>query len=179
MSETPEAYLNAGNGRLFYMLKMFTLKQFDVFRREVWHNIKTGERDKVVEGLGNATRLLAILSLANAGADELKDWVLGKDVDFEDHVIENLLSLGGASRYLRMQTTKEGIGSGLAGQILPPFKFIDAISKDVMTDTRDGLRSVDSIPVGGKLYYWHFGRGKDAEGIFQPGRSRPGVASLP
>ena len=161
LSETPEAYLNAGNGRLFYMLKMFTLKQFDVFRREVWHNIKTGERDKVLTGLGNMTRLMAVLSLANASADELKDWVLGKDTKFEDHVIENLLSLGGASRYLRMQTTREGIGSGLAGQILPPFKFIDAISKDVMTDTRDGLRSVDSIPVGGKLYYWHFGRGKD------------------
>jgi len=161
LSETPEAYLNAGNGRLFYMLKMFTLKQFDVFRREVWHNIKTGERDKVIQGLGNMTRLLAVLSLANAGADELKDLVLGKETKFEDHVIENLLTLGGASRYLRMQTTKEGIGSGLAGQILPPFKFIDAISKDVMNDTRDGLRSVDSIPVAGKLYYWHFGRGKD------------------
>lgn len=158
LSEMPEYYLSGGNGRLFYMLKTYTLKQFDVFRKEVWHNLKSGNTDQVISGLTNMVQLMALLTLANAGADELKDFMLGKETKFEDHVIENFLTLGGASRYVKMQVTREGLGSALAQQILPPFKFVNAFSKDVSGNVEDGLRSVESVPVGGKLYYWHFGR---------------------
>jgi hypothetical protein len=171
LSEMPEQYLKSGNGRVFYMLKTYTIKQFDVFRNEAWHKIKTGEKDQVIEGIGNMIKLVSLLTLANAGADELKDLLLGKEVKFEDHVIENFLTMGGASKYVRMQTTREGLGSGLAGQILPPFRFINSISKDlgqaygdyIAGDTInfDHARIVESIPIGGKLYYWNFGRGID------------------
>ena len=43
LSEMPEYYLKAGNGRVFYMLKTYTLKQMDVFRKEVWHTMKNGD----------------------------------------------------------------------------------------------------------------------------------------
>jgi len=171
LSEMSEQYLKSGNGRVFYMLKTYTLKQFDVFRNEAWHKIKTGERDQVIEGIGNMIKLVSLLTLANAGADELKDWMLGKETKFEDHVIENFLTMGGASKYVRMQTTREGLGSGLIGQILPPFRFVNSISKDlnqlygsyITGDTIDfdHARIVESIPIGGKLYYWHYGRGED------------------
>jgi len=171
LSEMSEQYLKSGNGRVFYMLKTYTLKQFDVFRNEAWHKIKTGERDQVIEGIGNMIKLVSLLTLANAGADELKDLLLGKDVKFEDHVIENFLTMGGASKYVRMQTTREGLGSGLAGQILPPFRFVNSISKDLNqaygdyiagdTINFDHVRIVESIPIAGKLYYWNYGRGED------------------
>jgi len=171
LSEMSEQYLKSGNGRVFYMLKTYTLKQFDVFRNEAWHKIKTGERDQVIEGIGNMIKLVSLLTLANAGADELKDLLLGKETKFEDHVIENFLTMGGASKYVRMQTTREGLGSGLIGQILPPFRFVNSISKDlnqlygsyITGDTidYDHVRIVESIPIGGKLYYWHYGRGED------------------
>ena len=171
LSEMSEQYLKSGNGRVFYMLKTYTLKQFDVFRNEAWHKIKTGERDQVIEGIGNMIKLVSLLTLANAGADELKDWMLGKETKFEDHVIENFLTMGGASKFVRMQTTREGLGSGLIGQILPPFRFVNSVSKDlnqlygsyITGDTIDfdHARIVESIPIGGKIYYWHYGRGED------------------
>ena len=171
LSEMSEQYLKSGNGRVFYMLKTYTLKQFDVFRNEAWHKIKTGERDQVIEGIGNMIKLVSLLTLANAGADELKALLLGKETKFEDHVIENFLTMGGASKYVRMQTAREGLGSGLLGQILPPFRFVNSISKDlnqlygsyITGDTIDfdHVRIVESIPIAGKLYYWHYGRGED------------------
>ncbi len=171
LSEMPEQYLKSGNGRVFYMLKTYTLKQFDMLRTEAWHKIKSGERDQVIEGIGNMIKLVSLLTLANAGADELKDWMLGKESKFSDHVIENFLTIGGASKYIRMQTAKEGLGSGLSGQIMPPFRFVNSISKDLNEDYNkfiagdtinfDHARIIESIPGLGKLYYWHYGRGED------------------
>jgi len=159
LSEMPEKYLNAGNGRIFYMLKTYTIKQLDVFRREVFNNIKSGEQDKIITGISNMVAITTLLTLANAGADEIKDLMLGKEMRFEDHVIENLLTLGGASRYMKAEINQEGLGSAIIGQILPPTKFVDALSKDVTGDVSKGIRSVDSIPGIGKLYYWHMGKG--------------------
>lgn len=171
LSEMSEQYLKSGNGRVFYMLKTYTLKQFDVFRNEAWHKIKSGEKNQVIEGITNMIKLTSLLTLANAGSDELKDFLLGKDTKFEDHVVENFLTMGGASKYVRMQTTREGLGSGLIGQILPPFRFVNSVSKDINqayddyiagdTISFNNQRIVESIPIAGKLYYWHYGRGTD------------------
>lgn len=162
-SEMPEKMLTAGNWRLAYLLKTFTIKQFDVFRNEVWHKLKSGDKGQVIEGLRNMAYLTSIMTLSGAGADELKDFILGKETRFEDHVIENFLTLGGANRYIRMQVNREGIGTALGKQVLPPFKFIDNIYKDISQDVTDlhSARFVDSIPVVGKLYYWHLGRGAE------------------
>ena len=159
LSEMPEFYLKGGDMRVLYMLKTYTLKQFDVFRREVFQKIKSKEPDQIKEGVTNAIKLMTLLTFANASADEIKDWMLGKDTDFSDHVIENFLTMGGASRYMQMQVNREGLGSALSQQILPPFKFVDAVSRDAFSDVADGYRSIESIPIGGKLYYWHYGRG--------------------
>ena len=52
------------------------------------------------------------------------------------------------------------IGSALARQILPPFKFIDSLGKDIIAwGDEKGLEMIGSIPVIGKLAYWHIGRG--------------------
>ena len=116
-------------------------------------------------------QLMALLTLANATADEIKDFMLGRESRFSDNVIENFLTLGGASRYLKMQISNEGFGSALAQQILPPMKFVNSASKDIIegyknqvsgdTSTYDHARIIDSIPGIGKLYYWHHGRGAE------------------
>jgi hypothetical protein len=165
LSEMPEKYLNSGNGRVFYMLKTYTLKQFDVFRREAYHNIrdgaKNGDAKQIVRGITNMSQLIILLTLANAGADEIKDFALGKETKFRDHVIENFLTMGGASRYMRMQVSKEGAGSAALQQILPPTRFIDSLSKDVSgnVENLNDAKLIESIPLGGKLYYWHRGKG--------------------
>lgn len=40
LSEMSPAYLNNPNARILYMLKSFTLKQWDVARREVYQKLK-------------------------------------------------------------------------------------------------------------------------------------------
>lgn len=161
LSEMPEHYLHGGDWRILYMLKTYTLKQFDVYRKEVWHKIKHGDAQDRLEAMKNMLQLTAVLTLANAGADEIKDFILGKETHFEDHVIENFLTMGGANRYVRMQASREGFGSAIAQQILPPFKFINSVTKDITSDVDKGWRSLDSLPIIGKVAYWRWGRGTE------------------
>jgi hypothetical protein len=160
LSEMPEKYLKGGNGRLFYMLKTFTIKQLDVYRNEVYKQIRSPDKKVKLQGLKNMARLSMYFVLANASADELKDFVLGRETSFSDRVIENFLRLGGISKYVTWTARREGVGTAAAKQILPPFKFIDALSKDI-TSKKKGLRTIGSIPFIGKLYEWRFGRLSD------------------
>lgn len=160
LSEMPQKYLEAGNGRLFYMLKTFTLKVFDIFRNESYNKIKKGDKTEKIQGMKNLVRLAMFFVLANAGADELKDFVLNRKTDFEDRVVDNILRLFGVSKFITWKARTEGVGSALARQILPPFKFIDSTGKDIINagDER-GLELLASVPIVGKLAYWHIGRG--------------------
>ncbi len=160
LSEMPQRYLDAGNGRLFYMLKTFTLKVFDAFRNESYNKIKNGNKAEKIQGMENLVRLAMMFVLANAGADELKDWVLGRKTDLGDRVTDNILRLFGVSKFVTWKARTEGVGSAIARQFLPPFKFIDSAGKDIITaGDEKGLEVIGSIPVLGKLAYWHLGRG--------------------
>lgn len=160
LSEMPEQYLKAGNGRIFYMLKTFTIKQFDVFRNEAYNKIKTGEKAEVVQGLKNLVKLSMFFVMANAAADELKDWLLGRDTDFDDRVVDNMLRLGGISKFVTWKARTEGVGAAALKQILFPVKFLDSATKDMVSaGDGKGLETLGSVPLIGKLAYWHMGRG--------------------
>jgi len=179
LSEMPQKYLDAGNGRLFYMLKTFTIKAFDVFRNESYNKIKNGNKSEKIQGLKNLVRLSFYFVLANAGADELKDLLLGRKTDLEDRVVDNMLRLFGVSKFVTWKARTEGIGSALSKQILPPFKFIDSLGKDIITaGDEKGLEVVGSIPVVGKLAYWHMGRGVSKRGDLWDRRWRERKAKL-
>jgi hypothetical protein len=70
-----------------------------------------------------------------------------------------------------MQVSRDGFGSAIMQQILPPMKFLNSASKDLTegyknyvsgdVSTFDHARIIDSIPAAGKLYYWHLGRGAE------------------
>lgn len=158
LSEMPEKYLTGGNGRIFYMLKTFTLKQFDVYRREIFQKIaKPGTR---IEGLKNLIWLSACFAAANAGADVIKDLLLNRPIDAEDKVIDNLLRLFGISKFTTWKAREEGVGSAMVRQIAPPFKAADALTKDInKAGDGKGTEIAQSIPVFGKLYYWWLGKG--------------------
>jgi len=162
LSEMPEQYLKAGNGRLFYMLKSYTLKQFDVYRREVYQGLKSGDPKTVLKSVRNMVKLSMFLVLANAGADELKDFVLDRKTTLEDRTVDNVLRLFGISKFVTWKARTEGIGSALVKQILPPFKFIDSVTRDIVTaGDEKGLYTTKSVPLVGKLAYWHIGRGSE------------------
>ena len=158
LSEMPQKYLSGGNGRLFYMLKTFTLKQFDIYRNEVFQKISV--KSTRVEGMKNLISLLAFFVLMNATADEIKDFILNRKTNLKDRTVDNILRAVGFSKYLTWKIREEGLGSGLVRQILPPFKFIDSVSKDILKGIENGSEVTQSIPLGGKLYYWWFGKGQ-------------------
>lgn len=169
--EVPEKYLTSDSGKLFYVLKTYQLKLFDIYRREIFQEIKKGN---VKEGLGRLGRLTTGLVVLGAGVDEIKDFVFNRKTSFSDKVIDNFLKLGGFSKYTTWQARKEGLGKALLSQIMPATGLANDISKDVMklydeqhADTKDkrrnarhkGYETVKDIPLVGKPYYWWLGEG--------------------
>ena len=159
LSEMPQKYLSGGNGRIFYMLKTFTIKQFDIYRREIFQQItKPGTR---LRGIRNLVYLAATFAAANASADVIKSLILNRPIDIDDLVVDNLLRLMGISKFVTWKARMEGVGSAMVRQIAPPFKAADAITKDILSaGDEKGLETTSSIPLVGKLYYWWFGKGK-------------------
>ncbi len=161
LSEMPQKYLTGGNGRIFYMLKTFTLKQFDTYRREAFQKIaKPGTR---IQGIKNLMWLMGTFVAANVTADIIKDLLLGRKIDMEDKAVDNLLRLVGISKFVTWKAREEGVGSALVRQIAPPFKAADAISKDIdkAIQGRPTGEIIQSFPFLGKLYYWWFGKGAE------------------
>jgi hypothetical protein len=167
LSEVPQAYLTGGNGRIFYMLKTWTIKMLDVYRNEVFRTMKT---DKV-RATQNMIRLATLLMLMNASADALKDLLLGRPIDPNDIAIDNIAKLIGFSRYSVSQMGRDGVGSALFDQVTPPTNFIDNVWKDVGELWKNWgesvevnkLKTIQDIPLIGKLYYWWFGRGVETK----------------
>jgi hypothetical protein len=173
LSELPIKYQTSGNGRVFYMLKSYTLKLFDVYRREAVKEIFSGDKQRAIQGMKNLTMILALLMLTGAGADELKDYILGRNTDFDDRVTDNLWKLAGLSKFITWQVRREGLGTAAFKQIMPPFAFVNAVGNDIIhaTDINrhpknemwvNGLDTTNSIPVVGKWVWWRYGRGQQA-----------------
>lgn len=162
LSEVPLKYLEAPNGRVLYALKTYTLKLLDVYRREVIQTIKRDPK----QGLKNLVRLGAYLMFFNATANQVKDWITGQETSVSDATAEAIAQSIGFSPYAVQKAKQEGIGSAALSFVLPPTQLADDLSKDagdIFTkgDELDPLqmRTIRNLPIGGKLFYWWFGRG--------------------
>lgn len=163
LSEMPVSYLKMGNGKILYMLKTFTIKQFDIYRNEVFSQIRTNP----ARGLTNLTRLLAFFVMMNASADFLKDLLMGRETEPEEHVINNIMRVVGVSKFQVYTARREGIGTATGKTILPPFSVIDRGYKDMAELAEEGeldiedMESIQNVPIAGKFYYWWMGAGAD------------------
>lgn len=172
-SEMPEYYLRAGNGKIFYMLKSFTIKQLDMYRREVYMEFKDGvvnnDKAQIVGSLRNLMYLAGLWTAMGASADWIKDYVRsffgGDEFDEpESYVIDNILKAFGFSKYQKEMITKKGPVEVAWDIVQPPAKFLGNIYKDFDKFNKEGLnlensRGIRTIPVGGELYYFWFGAG--------------------
>lgn len=180
LSEMPELYLTSSRGKMFYMLKTFTIKQLDTYRREVFTEInsglKSGNKKQVAKGLGNFVKLASYWVVMGASADWLKDFVRSffgdsEMEDPEDYVIENVYKAFGLSKYTFDQMAKPFGGSTPANAafdlITPPTKTLNNMWRDYRDIEKNGwkspdqLNSIRSVPVGGELYYFWFGGGAE------------------
>jgi len=115
MSEMPLHYLKHPNGRMFYALKTFTIKQIDAVRRDAWMEMRAGKPGKATK---NLLTHAGILGVSNAGVEELKAWMEGKETaEFDDVVITTMMRNYGASSYL---LTREKPSEAFLSLMLPP-----------------------------------------------------------
>ena len=175
LSEMPEGYLKSPHGRLLYMLKTFTIKQFDAFRNESINLISRGRREDnqrmYNRGIKNMILLATIFALANASADAIKDLIFNRKIKMSDYVADNILRLFGVHRYLYFYAQRYGLWNTAWRAVSPPVDIIEAPFrdlKDLYKHAEDDklenfrtneLESIKMIPLFGKLYYWWFGKG--------------------
>lgn len=172
LSEYPESYLRHPNGRIFYMLKTFTLKQIEAFRREGIDLIVKGDAKQKAQGMTQLMRLAGLFYLVNLPVDWIKDWLMGRDPQMDDLAIDNLWKLMGISRWhiwnFRYRANPVESASLL---VLPPAPFIQyplMDAKDVAAKIAEGdevkpgeFESWRMLPFVGAPYYWHAGGGAE------------------
>ena len=135
LSEMPLKYLQANNGRVFYALKSFTIKQFDVMRREIIHEFTDGNP---VEGMKKFIAYATILPLAGATVQEVKDFISRGDEisieDMPDQMVANAIKLMGTSQWVIENRVKQGKPfSAVAEAIMPPINLFDGIAEELQS----------------------------------------------
>jgi len=141
LSALPERYLRHPNGRTAYMLQSFTLKLFDVMRKDIFQQAARGNYKQAAKAAGNLTGLFV---MTNGGVDAAKNFVLNKDQALPELVQNNFLKMMGLNKYMFDSVGREGLGSTLLKTVAPPTAPIDALT--------DPKKALQQIPVGGKLF---------------------------
>jgi hypothetical protein len=190
LSETPEAALRGGNTKIFYMLKRFYIKQLDTVIRTTVDDMKSakGFKEKSIQ-VGRIARLYgALIALDVFAATQLKSLLydreyqasdkfkkiftgddLYKDImDFlsDDHMVDSYLKLVSWSKFHSWKLREEGPLSAAVRQVIPPAKLPEAITRDIWKTYKGDFEwmnaeSFNSIPIGGKLWYWWYGKGAE------------------
>lgn len=160
-SDMPLMYSKYPNIRILYALKSYTLKQFNLARKEIFSNLSSGNKAKVKEGFRNLISLSSALALANVPADIIKDFILGKDIDLSDIHTETLWRLLGLNSYTQVVIKREGVGSAFEGMTtsLPLYSFANDLGHDVFNFappiiSEDSKTTKYILFVGKFLHHW-------------------------
>jgi len=165
LSEMPEAYLTSTNGRIFYMLKSFTVKQLDVVRKNVVHEWKRGNK---VSAAKNAALLAGYVSTANMGIDAIRDLMKGREVhveDIPDKALWALLGAYGMNEYVYSKYFSQGkVVEGAIKYITPATPIIDSILTlgfEIPKDDPQFEKGLRAVPAVGDLLYQWLGGGAE------------------
>jgi hypothetical protein len=163
MSEMPPAYASNPNARIAYQLKSYTIKQFDFMRQEAFSKIASGDKKQTAEGLKNLVHFGSLAMAANASADVIKSFMFNDEIDPDDLVWDNMLTMFGMNKYAVDNVGRKGVGSTLLDIVKPAqVGIVDNIGRDLSNMTSlDEARSAKYIPIVGKLYDKWYGRGSE------------------
>ncbi len=173
LGEMPKFYNASGNARILYMLKSFTIKQFDVFREAGIEDIrkaydaKAKGNDKLAaelaaKGMKNLVGLALVFGAANAGTDVIKDTLYGRPVEPDELLENNLWKLIGVNRYLIMKGKREGPAKAVLEGLLPPTAVFDRGWQDIRSIVGDGEYKgamLQGTPLD--MIYWRYLGGLD------------------
>jgi len=168
LSEMPRAYLNSPNGRIFYALKSFALKQLDIMRRDFADQVAKGNYK---EGFTNLASYAASIGLAGGAVGTARDAIQTKELrleQFDDKVFETWMSLIFMNKYMRDRYLSEGeVGKALSNIVTPAIfsitdeagkAMMDSIFQEEQQDSESFDKAIGKLPVIGKIsYYWLLG----------------------
>jgi hypothetical protein len=165
LSELPPAYLNNPNGRILYMLKSFTLKQYDVVRRNIVQEWNKGNKMTAVK---NAALYAGYVTAANVSTQTVKDMMLGRDVraeDIPDKSMWALLGVFGINQYMSDRYLRQGDIKGAAINLVTPatpiFDEAFTLGSDLLKGEAEPLKNTRPIPVVGPIVYSWLGGGAE------------------
>lgn len=163
LSEMPLKYLLAKNGRIAYALKSYNIRLINnIYKRAVygWKDAKTNKEK--AKALADASKLVALVALAGATADELKDLIQGKDnLSLSERVSDNLLKIVFMNKFALSKASREGFfTSVVGGNIMPPLQVFNDPIRDVTnlfsSEKEASFYTLRNVPVVGKLGYEWF-----------------------
>jgi len=165
MLEMPQKYVDHPDGRILYALKTFTLKQYDVVRRNIVQEYAAGNKAKAIK---QAVYLAGYLSAANVGTQTIKDIMLGRDPgidDIPDKSLWALLGVYGFNKYGADKYLKNGkLTDWAVNTIAPAAPIIDAITglaAESVKEDPNANRYLRAMPLIGPMLYNWFGGGAE------------------
>jgi hypothetical protein len=135
LSEVPQAYLDSPNGRIAYMLKTFTLKQYDLIRKNI---VQEAKRGNIGAATTYALRYAIFMSVANGTIQTVRDALQGRITSgdeamevFPSAMLWEGLSVLGFNQYVSERYLQRGDIKGFATNIImPPTPLFDAMTKE-------------------------------------------------
>ena len=172
-SGVPVGYLNNPHGRIIYQLKTYTINQLSLFYADGIYKINKGLATKnkklFLQGVGNTAKLALLLTIFNAGADALKNLIMGRKIDISDTLLSNMLWNIGVTKYTFYRGQRDGYARALLeNYLLPPqISMGDDAYMDIKKIATGKRKPSDTIAVTyvpfGRMWYWWFGGGRTQE----------------
>ena len=173
LGEMPKFYNQSGNARIMYMLKSFTVKQFDVFREAAQKDIDRanelmkkgntrGAAKAAAEAISKLMGLGLVFGAANASTDMIKDTLYGRPIKRDELFENNLWRLAGINRYIVNKARREGPAKATLEMLLPPTAIFDRGWQDISAIVGDGEYKgamLQGTPLD--MVYWKYLGGLD------------------
>lgn len=165
--EMPRMWLDNPNGRMYYTLKTFQLRQLDAVLNDTVRMMFKGDSKDTYKGAKNLAKYGAYLMTAGVSVDYLKDLMMGRKptlTTLKDKVTSNLLALIMLDKYTAEQTYKKGPGTLVKENVstiidVPGTPVEDAWSILANDKNLKDARTIMYVPIIGRLYYYWVGGG--------------------
>ena len=170
LSELPEKYLTMENGRIFYSLKTYMIKQLDLVRNTAIKDIRSKDKATRNKGWRRLAEYGAIMGIGNGSVATVRDYYLsGGDersvtpTAYADNILNSIMSTAFLNRYTIDKYLAEGKpAEAVVSQIMPAaVGVIDTTVGALSGDPEKLDRAAKNIPVLGKVYYTFLGGGME------------------
>ena len=162
--------------RPLYVLKTYSIKALDIFRNECIFKITDGinlikkgndeGKELLKEGIQNIIRLQLLLWLFGIPQTLLKDFLLNREFNIPETIIDNLFIFGIFSRYLLKKSSQNPASIYTENVKVPALQAIGDLWSGI-NQVRKGDKDVKDlyvwsrVPFVGRLYYNWLGGKKD------------------